>query len=548
MLSMLHACTAAPAAAGRDWNDLPIPPVPPALVRAVGDLRAAAFAQAVVAAYVANGERPVACRKHGPAAPDAPPSWTARLGMSRAEFDSVAARVAVRVRPGADDRARSRTGAPLVRYWRDGRRTWWQPDLDAWRALGAEIGLAAPTVAADAAAPTVTADAAAPTVTADAAAPTVTADAAAPTAPTVAADAAARACAGSMRRTGARLLCDLVDEAAELLLRGVALPGGPASVPADAPWSADDPADAPWSADDPADAPWSADDPADAPWSADDPADAPWSADDPADAPWSADDPADAPWSADDPADAPWSADDPADAPWSADDPADAPWSADDPADAPWSADDPADAPWSADDPADAPWSADDPADAPWPTSDQAFAWRDAADAWLGAMDAWRGVAECWRPDHVTDDERLMPHAVSALREADRRYDVARAREGVDGIVDLAAWRAVACAARIAADIWRGIAEVWRPDDGGRQPLTPDRDALTHAHAAWRQAAQTPLDSPDAPLRWYDAAIASQDAAYRWWRSARHACAPDGLWADDEASGVSFGGDGRAWR
>ena len=402
MLSMLHACTAASApAVGRDWNDLPIPPVPPALVRAVGDLRAAAFAQAVVEAYVANGQQPVACRKHGPAAPDAPPSWTARLGMSRAEFDSVAARVAVRVRPGADDRARSRIGAPLVRYWRDGRRTWWQPDLDAWRALGAEIGLAAPTVAADAAAPT---------------------------APTVAADAAARACAGSMRRTGARLLCDLVDEAAELLLRGVALPGGPASVPADAPWSADD------------------------------------------------------------------------------------------------------------------------PADAPWPTSEQAFAWRDAADAWLGAMDAWRGVAECWRPDHVTDDERLMPHAVSALREADRRYDVARAREGVDGIVDLAAWRAVACAARIAADIWRGIAEVWRPDDGGRQPLTPDRDALTHAHAAWRQAAQTPLDSPDAPLRWYDAAIASQDAAYRWWRSARHACAPDGLWADDEASGVSFGGDGRAWR
>ena len=411
MLSMLHACTAASApAVGRDWNDLPIPPVPPALVRAVGDLRAAAFAQAVVEAYVANGQQPVACRKHGPAAPDAPPSWTARLGMSRAEFDSVAARVAVRVRPGADDRARSRIGAPLVRYWRDGRRTWWQPDLDAWRALGAEIGLAAPTV------------------TADAAAPTVAADAAAPTAPTVAADAAARACAGSMRRTGARLLCDLVDEAAELLLRGVALPGGPASVPADAPWSADD------------------------------------------------------------------------------------------------------------------------PADAPWPTSEQAFAWRDAADAWLGAMDAWRGVAECWRPDHVTDDERLMPHAVSALREADRRYDVARAREGVDGIVDLAAWRAVACAARIAADIWRGIAEVWRPDDGGRQPLTPDRDALTHAHAAWRQAAQTPLDSPDAPLRWYDAAIASQDAAYRWWRSARHACAPDGLWADDEASGVSFGGDGRAWR
>ena len=420
MLSMLHACTAASApAVGRDWNDLPIPPVPPALVRAVGDLRAAAFAQAVVEAYVANGQQPVACRKHGPAAPDAPPSWTARLGMSRAEFDSVAARVAVRVRPGADDRARSRIGAPLVRYWRDGRRTWWQPDLDAWRALGAEIGLAAPTVAADAAAPT---------VAADAAAPTVAADAAAPTAPTVAADAAARACAGSMRRTGARLLCDLVDEAAELLLRGVALPGGPASVPADAPWSADD------------------------------------------------------------------------------------------------------------------------PADAPWPTSEQAFAWRDAADAWLGAMDAWRGVAECWRPDHVTDDERLMPHAVSALREADRRYDVARAREGVDGIVDLAAWRAVACAARIAADIWRGIAEVWRPDDGGRQPLTPDRDALTHAHAAWRQAAQTPLDSPDAPLRWYDAAIASQDAAYRWWRSARHACAPDGLWADDEASGVSFGGDGRAWR
>ena len=420
MLSMLHACTAASApAVGRDWNDLPIPPVPPALVRAVGDLRAAAFAQAVVEAYVANGQQPVACRKHGPAAPDAPPSWTARLGMSRAEFDSVAARVAVRVRPGADDRARSRIGAPLVRYWRDGRRTWWQPDLDAWRALGAEIGLAAPTV---------TADAAAPTVAADAAAPTVAADAAAPTAPTVAADAAARACAGSMRRTGARLLCDLVDEAAELLLRGVALPGGPASVPADAPWSADD------------------------------------------------------------------------------------------------------------------------PADAPWPTSEQAFAWRDAADAWLGAMDAWRGVAECWRPDHVTDDERLMPHAVSALREADRRYDVARAREGVDGIVDLAAWRAVACAARIAADIWRGIAEVWRPDDGGRQPLTPDRDALTHAHAAWRQAAQTPLDSPDAPLRWYDAAIASQDAAYRWWRSARHACAPDGLWADDEASGVSFGGDGRAWR
>ena len=411
MLSMLHACTAASApAAGRDWNNRPLPQVHPALVRAVGDLRAAAFAQAVVEAYVANGQQPVACRKHGPAAPDAPPSWTARLGMSRAEFDSVAARVAVRVRPGADDRARSRIGAPLVRYWRDGRRTWWQPDLDAWRALGAEIGLAAPTV------------------TADAAAPTVAADAAAPTAPTVAADAAARACAGSMRRTGARLLCDLVDEAAELLLRGVALPGGPASVPADAPWSADD------------------------------------------------------------------------------------------------------------------------PADAPWPTSEQAFAWRDAADAWLGAMDAWRGVAECWRPDHVTDDERLMPHAVSALREADRRYDVARAREGVDGIVDLAAWRAVACAARIAADIWRGIAEVWRPDDGGRQPLTPDRDALTHAHAAWRQAAQTPLDSPDAPLRWYDAAIASQDAAYRWWRSARHACAPDGLWADDEASGVSFGGDGRAWR
>ena len=440
---MLHACTAAPAAAGRDWNNRPLPQVHPALVRAVGDLRAAAFAQAVVEAYVANGQQPVACRKHGPAAPDAPPSWTARLGMSRAEFDSVAARVAVRVRPGADDRARSRIGAPLVRYWRDGRRTWWQPDLDAWRALGAEIGLAAPTVTADAAAPTVAADAAAPTVTADAAAPTaptvaadaaaptaptVAADAAAPTAPTVAADAAARACAGSMRRTGARLLCDLVDEAAELLLRGVALPGGPASVPADAPWSADD------------------------------------------------------------------------------------------------------------------------PADAPWPTSEQAFAWRDAADAWLGAMDAWRGVAECWRPDHVTDDERLMPHAVSALREADRRYDVARAREGVDGIVDLAAWRAVACAARIAADIWRGIAEVWRPDDGGRQPLTPDRDALTHAHAAWRQAAQTPLDSPDAPLRWYDAAIASQDAAYRWWRSARHACAPDGLWADDEASGVSFGGDGRAWR
>jgi hypothetical protein len=163
-------------------------------------------------------------------------------------------------------------------------------------------------------------------------------------------------------------------------------------------------------------------------------------------------------------------------------------------------------------------------------------------------MDAWRGVAECWRPDDVTDDERLMPHAVSALREADRRYDIARAREGVDGIVDLAAWRAVACAAQIAADIWRGIAEVWRPDDGGCQPLTPDRDALTHAHAAWRQAAQTPLDSPDAPLRWYDAAIASQDAAHRWWRSARHACAPDGLWADDEASGVSFGGDGRAWR
>ena len=397
---MLHACTAAPAA-GRDWNDRPLPQVHPALVRAVGDLRAAAFAQAVVEAYVANGQQPVACRKHGPAAPDAPPSWTARLGMSRAEFDSVAARVAVRVRPGADDRARSRTGAPLVRYWRDGRRTWWQPDLDAWRALGAEIGLAAPTV---------------------------TADAAAPTAPTVAADAAARACAGSMRRTGARLLCDLVDEAAALLLRGVALPGGPASVPADAPWSADDPADAPWS------------------------------------------------------------------------------------------------------------------------TSEQAFAWRDAADAWLGAMGAWRGVAECWRPDNVTDDERLMPHAVSAIREADRRYDIARAREGVDGIVDLAAWRAVACAAQIAADIWRGIAEVWRPDDGGRQPLTPDRDALTHAHAAWRQAAQTPLDSPDAPLRWYDAAIASQDAAHRWWRSARHACAPDGLWADDEASGVSFGGDGRAWR
>jgi len=456
MLSMLHACTAASApAVGRDWNDLPIPPVPPALVRAVGDLRAAAFAQAVVEAYVANGQQPVACRKHGPAAPDAPPSWTARLGMSRAEFDSVAARVAVRIRPGADDRAPSRTGAPLVRYWRDGRRTWWQPDMDAWRALWREPEFGAPSAASPPANDI-------PSQEGE--------DNAA-----CAASALPASCSG---RSGPRLLCDLVDTAVAELLHGLRPAAGAAPETADAPWSADDPADAPWSADDPADAPWSADDPADAPWSADDPADAPWSADDPADAPWSADDPADAPWSADDPA----------------------------------------------------------------------SAWRDAADAWLGAMGAWHGVAECWRPDNVTDDERLMPHAVSALREADRRYDIARAREGVDGIVDLAAWRAVACAAQIAADIWCGIAEVWRPDDGGRQPLTPDRDALTHAHAAWRQAAQTPLDSPDAPLRWYDAAIASQDAAHRWWRSARHACAPDGLWADDEASGVSFGGDGRAWR
>ena len=406
MLSMLHACTAASApAVGRDWNDLPIPPVPPALVRAVGDLRAAAFAQAVVEAYVANGQQPVACRKHGPAAPDAPPSWTARLGMSRAEFDSVAARVAVRIRPGADDGAPSRTGAPLVRYWRDGRRTWWQPDMDAWRALWREPEFGAPSAASPPANDI-------PSQEGE--------DNAA-----CAASALPASCSG---RSGPRLLCDLVDTAVAELLHGLRPAAGAAPETADAPWSADD------------------------------------------------------------------------------------------------------------------------PADAPWPTSEQASAWRDAADAWLGAMGAWRGVAECWRPDNVTDDERLMPHAVSALREADRRYDIARAREGVDGIVDLAAWRAVACAAQIAADIWCGIAEVWRPDDGGRQPLTPDRDALTHAHAAWRQAAQTPLDSPDAPLRWYDAAIASQDAAHRWWRSARHACAPDGLWADDEASGVSFGGDGRAWR
>ena len=218
MLSMLHACTAAPAAAGRDWNNRPLPQVHPALVRAVGDLRAAAFAQAVVEAYVANGQQPVACRKHGPAAPDAPPSWTARLGMSRAEFDSVAARVAVRIRPGADDGARSRTGAPLVRYWRDGRRTWWQPDMDAWRALWRELEFDAPSAASPPAN--------------DIPSQEEEDDAA------CAASALPASCSG---RSGPRLLCDLVDTAVAELLHGIRPAAGAAPETADAPWAAADP-------------------------------------------------------------------------------------------------------------------------------------------------------------------------------------------------------------------------------------------------------------------------------------------------------------------
>ena len=218
MLSMLHACTAAPAAAGRDWNNRPLPQVHPALVRAVGDLRAAAFAQAVVEAYVANGQQPVACRKHGPAAPDAPPSWTARLGMSRAEFDSVAARVAVRIRPGADDGARSRTGAPLVRYWRDGRRTWWQPDMDAWRALWRELEFDAPSAASPPAN--------------DIPSQEEEDDAA------CAASALPASCSG---RSGPRLLCDLVDTAVAELLHGIRPAADAAPETADDRWAAADP-------------------------------------------------------------------------------------------------------------------------------------------------------------------------------------------------------------------------------------------------------------------------------------------------------------------
>ena len=232
MLSMLHACTAASApAVGRDWNDLPIPPVPPALVRAVGDLRAAAFAQAVVEAYVANGQQPVACRKHGPAAPDAPPSWTARLGMSRAEFDSVAARVAVRIRPGADDGAPSRTGAPLVRYWRDGRRTWWQPDMDAWRALWRELEFDAPSAASPPAN--------------DIPSQEGEDDAA------CAASALPASCSG---RSGPRLLCDLVDTAVAELLHGLRPAADAAPETAADPWAAGaapETADDPWAAADP---------------------------------------------------------------------------------------------------------------------------------------------------------------------------------------------------------------------------------------------------------------------------------------------------------
>jgi len=446
MLSMLHACTAASApAVGRDWNDLPIPPVPPALVRAVGDLRAAAFAQAVVEAYVANGQQPVACRKHGPAAPDAPPSWTARLGMSRAEFDSVAARVAVRIRPGADDGAPSRTGAPLVRYWRDGRRTWWQPDMDAWRALWREPEFDAPSAASPPAN--------------DIPSQEGEDDAA------CAASALPASCSG---RSGPRLLCDLVDTAVAELLHGLRPAADAAPETAADPWAA---GAAPETADDP----------------------------------WAAADP----WAA---GAAPETADDP----WAAADP----WAA---GAAPETADDP----WAAADP----WR-DDP--------DQVDAWRAAADEWMAARLAWIGVVECWRPEDDAADAPPSVYAVTA--EANRRYDQVRFAELFGDDVGVVAWRDVACAAQVAANAWSGIAGVWRPRDDDWRLTTTDGAALDAAldaaRDAWRAAERAPLDSPDAPRLWYDAAVASRDAATIWWRAAQSA----------HGSGVPDGRGGMAWR
>ena len=462
MLSMLHACTAAPAAAGRDWNNRPLPQVHPALVRAVGDLRAAAFAQAVVEAYVANGQQPVACRKHGPAAPDAPPSWTARLGMSRAEFDSVAARVAVRIRPGADDGARSRTGAPLVRYWRDGRRTWWQPDMDAWRALWRELEFDAPSAASPPAN--------------DIPSQEEEDDAA------CAASALPASCSG---RSGPRLLCDLVDTAVAELLHGIRPAADAAPETADAPWAAGaapETADDRWAAADP----WAA-------GAAPETADAPWAA---GAAPETADDR----WAAADP----WAA-------GAAPETADAPWAAADP----WAA---GAAPETADDR----WAAADPVrDDP----DQVDAWRAAADAWMSARLAWIGVVECWRPEDDAADAPPSVYAVTAeaSRRYDQvRFaelfgddvgvvawrDVARAEQ-----VAANAWSGI-------ARVWRPRDDDWRLTTTDGAALDAALDA---ARDAWRAAERAPLDSSDAPRLWYDAAVVSRDAATIWWRAAQSA-------------------------